>query len=76
MQNLNYEVVPDIITGKDLDYLSDMFQWNYGALKQVNAAMDSITDQQIKDIMQKSYHVFENNLNQVLNILNQGGSNE
>lgn len=76
MQNLNYEVVPDIITGKDLDYLSDMFQWNYGALKQVNAAIDSTTDQGIKDIMQKSYNIFESNLTSVLNILNQGGSNE
>ena len=30
---MNYEKVPNIITGKDLDYLSDMFNWNYGALK-------------------------------------------
>ena len=28
--NLNYEQVPNIITGKDLDYLSDMFNWNCG----------------------------------------------
>ncbi len=76
MQNLNYEVVPNIITGKDLDYLSDMFQWNYGALKQTNSAIDSTTDQEIKDIMQKACNTFENNLNLVLNILSQGGSNE
>lgn len=76
MQNLNYEVVPNIITGKDLDYLSDMFQWNYGALKETNASMNSITDQELKDIMQKAFDVFENNLNLILNVLNQGGSNE
>ena len=27
----NYEVVPNIISCKDLDYLSDMFEWNYNA---------------------------------------------
>ena len=27
------EVPFDTITGKDLDYLSDMFQWNYCAYK-------------------------------------------
>ena len=25
----NYNVVPNIISGKDLDYLSDMFNWTY-----------------------------------------------
>ena len=27
----NYNEVPNIISGKDLDYLSDIFNWNYGA---------------------------------------------
>ena len=30
---MKYEVVPSTITGKDLDYLSDMFNWNYNAFK-------------------------------------------
>lgn len=76
MQNLNYEVVPNIITGKDLDYLSDMFNWNYGALKTVSSSMKSVNDEEIKSIMQKAYNIFENNLNLVLNVLNEGGSNE
>lgn len=29
----NYNVVPNIISGKDLDYLSDMFNWNYTGYK-------------------------------------------
>ena len=33
MENQQYNEVPNIITGKDLDYLSDMFEWNYGTLK-------------------------------------------
>ena len=29
------EVPIDVITSKDLDYLSDMFEWNYSAYKGV-----------------------------------------
>ena len=32
MNDKYMEVPNDILTGKDLDYLCDMFQWNYGAL--------------------------------------------
>ena len=32
--NLEYETVPDMISGKDLDYLTDMYNWNYNAFKQ------------------------------------------
>lgn len=71
-----YEVVPNIITGKDLDYLSDMFQWNYGALKSVNESINNVSDMDLKNIFQKAYDLFNNNLNLVLTILNQGGSNE
>ena len=30
---LNYKKVPDIITNKDLDYLSDIFNWNLNGYK-------------------------------------------
>jgi hypothetical protein len=33
--NKKYNTVPTIITGKDLDYLSDMFNWNYHAYKNI-----------------------------------------
>ena len=42
---MNYNEVPDIITGKDLDYLSDMFNWNYVAYKCAYNAIDKITDE-------------------------------
>lgn len=71
-----YEVVPDIITGKDLDYLSDMFEWNYEALKETNDAINNVEDEDIKEMLQKGYDLFHNNLNKILNILNEGGSNE
>ena len=33
---MKYENVPNIISGKDLDYLSDMFNWNFNAFKLIN----------------------------------------
>lgn len=71
-----YEMVPDIITGKDLDYLSDMFQWNYEALKKTNDAINKVEDGDIKEMLQNGYDLFNHNLNKILNILNEGGSNE
>lgn len=66
---MNYEQVPDIFTGKDLDYLCDMFQWNYGALKSSNDSVSSINDKEIIDIMQRAGELFDDNLNVVLDIL-------
>lgn len=68
--NDRYALVPeDILTGKDLDYLSDMFQWNYGALKSVNDSISSINDKEIIDIMQRAVELFDDNLNDVLDTL-------
>lgn len=76
MENKIYNEVPNIITGKDLDYLSDMFNWNYEALKKMNVAMNQVTDKQIKNIAERGYNLFKNNLNITLSILNEGGNNE
>ena len=75
MENKIYNEVPNIITGKDLDYLSDMFNWNYEALKKMNVAVNQVNDEQIKKVLEKGYNIFKNNLNITLSILNEGGTN-
>ena len=35
MIKMNYEQVPDIISSKDLDYLEDMFNYNYLGYKKI-----------------------------------------
>ena len=69
MNNKYMEVPNDILTGKDLDYLCDVFQWNYGALKSSNDSISSINDKEIIDIMQRAGELFDDNLNVVLDIL-------
>lgn len=76
MKEEYYSQVPNIITGKDLDYLSDMFNWNYDALKKMNVATNHVEDEEIKQITNKGYNLFNNNLNVIISILNEGGKNE
>ena len=76
MENKIYNEVPNIITGKDLDYLADMFNWNYGALKKMSIAVNQVENEEIKEILIKGYNLFKNNLNLILSLLNEGGTNE
>lgn len=63
------EKVPNILTGKDLNYLSDMFAWNYEALKQANHAIKQVEDNAIENLLKEGASLFEQNLKQVLYIL-------
>lgn len=72
----NYDVVPDIITGKDLDYLSDMFEWNYVALKCTNNSITEVQDMDIVKVLEKAKRIFDDNLNDILNTLQKGVNNE
>ncbi len=39
-----YQEVPFIITGKDLDYLKDMFNWQFGAYKNTCDIINNLSD--------------------------------
>ncbi len=76
MNDVQYMEVPsNIFTGKDLDYLSDMFQWNYGAYKKMKNSVDKVLDQEIISVMDKAIELFDHNLNTVLSVLG-GALNE
>lgn len=72
----NYTQVPNIISGKDLDYLSDMFDWNYGAYKKTMESINSVTDSEIISLLERASNVFYTSMTKVLNIINAGGNNE
>ena len=69
-----YTKVPDILTGKDLDYLSDMFELNILSLKKTNDSIPKVNDENIKNILKKACGMFDTNLKVILSLL--GGSNE
>ena len=70
----NYNVVPNIITGKDLDYLSDMFSWNYSGYKEMFNSLYNIKDEEAKNMISKVSDILYDNMTNILNIL--GGSYE
>lgn len=71
---MKYEKVPNIISGKDLDYLSDMFNWNYGAYKNSYNAASSVENNELKIILSKAADTFYGIMNEILNML--GGNHE
>lgn len=73
---LNYTEVPNVLAGKDLDYLSDMFQWNYNALKKTNDFITKVSNEEVKDVLCEACSIFQSNMEDVLNILEGGTSNE
>ena len=74
--DINYNEVPNIISCKDLDYLSDMFNWNYGVYKSTLNASNTVKDGELKEMLQKSTNLFYGTMANILNILNNGGNNE
>lgn len=71
----NYSEVPNVISGKDLDYLTDMFNWNYLAYKESINMLD-ITDEVIEKHINKVSKLFLNNMEDILDILEEGEDNE
>ena len=69
-----YTKVPDILTGKDLDYISDMFEWNTLALKKTNDSIPKVNDEKIQNVLKKACGMFDTNLKVILSLL--GGNNE
>lgn len=69
------EVPTDILTNKDMDYLSDIFLWNYNALKSSYNSLNSIDDEEIINLFENALELFDNNINDVLDILCELGGN-
>lgn len=72
---MNYEQVPDIISNKDLDYLEDMFNYNYLGYKKIVNYIDMVNNLEIEEIMEKAGNTFNDNMQEILAILKQGGNN-
>ena len=49
-----YKEVPNILTGKDLDYLTDLFNWNFNAYKVSINAYEHTKDADLRKVMEKS----------------------
>ena len=70
---LNYKKVPYIITNKDLDYLSDIFNWNLNGYKFTYNAINNVETKELVDILKEINNTYYDNLNEILDILNEKG---
>lgn len=71
-----YKQVPNILTGKDLDYLKDIFGWNYNLYKIEEDALQFVEDKEISKLISKCNELFYKNMNTILNILENGDNFE
>jgi len=61
--------IPQIISTKDLAYLSDMFQWNETAFKQINHFIGEVQDEQVKELLERFRNMHEDHMNFIISIL-------
>ncbi|MBQ8131370.1 MAG: hypothetical protein IJ193_02645 [Bacilli bacterium] len=73
---LNYESVPDMISGKDLDYLTDAFNWNYNAYKKAVNDSNIAEAEDIVKLLDKASNIFYSDMETILSILERGGCSE
>lgn len=66
----NYETVPAVISCKDLDYLSDIYNWNFNACKLANHFMDIVQDNEIRELLEQVSEMHKEHAKAVINILN------
>lgn len=71
-----YKKAPAILTGKDLDYIKDIFGWSYTSYKVSLDAEEFIQDKEISKFINECSNMFYENMNSILSILENGEFNE
>ena len=64
------DTVPQMISTKDLAYISDMFEWNYNAYKKINHFIGEVKSEEIKEILESASCMHYNHLQYLISILN------
>jgi len=63
------DTIPQIISTKDLAYLSDMFEWNQSAFKQINHFINEVGDSEVKELLERLRNMHEDHLRFIISIL-------
>ena len=70
------ELIPKMISTKDLLYLSDLFEINYLAFKEVSSYIKMIQDKEIKGTLERMKNLHEDHLHYIISILKQEDEEE
>jgi len=71
-----FNKVPDIITGKDLEYFKDIFNWLFNIYKVDEDSLKYIEDKEINKLIINFNEVIYEYMNEILTLLESGGNNE
>ena len=63
------DTIPQMISTKDLAYLSDMFEWNYHAFKQINHYLGEVEEEKIKDLLEDFKNMHHDHMEFIISIL-------
>ncbi len=66
------EKLPNILTEKDILYLTDMFNWNKIAYEKIAYYLEEATDEDIIKALTKIMDIHLTNCNSIINILKEG----
>lgn len=66
------EQVPNIISTKDLSYLSDIFEWNYTASKECLHFSKKVQAEDIQNTLQNVANMHEQICQKIISILKEG----
>ncbi len=66
------EQVPNIISTKDFAYISDMFEWNFNASKQLSCFAQQVKTEEFKQLLSDLASMHSQHCHFLLNLL-QGG---
>ncbi len=64
--------VPNLISTKDLAYITDMFNWNYTIAKKAKSYTEIINDDEILSEVEKTYNLHKEICEGLLKILKDG----
>lgn len=65
------EFVPDMISTKDLDYIADMFEWNFVLAKKLHHFANEAKDPEVKELFNNFKSVHKENCEILLSILSE-----
>lgn len=68
--------VPTMVSTKDLSYIEDMLNWNFTTIKKINAYVNKINDNDVKETLIYVIEKYKNHYQTILQCLNIGGNNE
>ncbi|MBY6035044.1 hypothetical protein KUV80_00160 [Fictibacillus nanhaiensis] len=65
-QQAVFQTPPQVVTGKDLNYIKDMLSWNLLGMKKAHFMATQCQDPEVKATLEKACQMHENHYKQII----------